>query len=503
MNLPGNSPGFILLDLKTFLDNKDKALLEYLVSWAQIKKEKEEQVLDSIPSLVWVVDREGTIICANKSFADFWGKEKNKLLGKKITGLSGLGEKDILWEKLEDVYLGAKEVRFEEKLSSTAGEERWMDITLSPLYAEGGEIRGVTFIASDITQRKDREEELKHLSMHDSLTGLYNRFYFEEEMERLNNERHYPLSIIVCDVDGLKMINDILGHEKGDELLKRAAEIIKIPFRTSDVVSRVGGDEFAVILPSTNEETVKEIVGRLLKTVESYNKNKAGLPISLSIGYATGTHPGVQIIDIFRQADNNMYQEKYQRGPAVKKMIYDSLLEILARKDFQDKGLIERLQSYVILLGQAVGLSPDEIENLKLFSLVHDIGKVSIDSRIISKKEALSSSEWEEIKRHPEIGYRIALSLPKLAHVAELILQHHEWWNGRGYPQGLEGRDIHLYARILAVVDAYFAMTSPRPYRPPLSHEEAMRELRRCRGIQFDPRVVDIFEALIEQEYLM
>ena len=458
----------------------------------------ENGVLDSVPSLIWVLNRENKFTFVNKSCAAFLGIDAGNLIGKPLNGTFDPLEAKKLLKAAGEVFGGGRKYRLEAKLEDQEHRLRWMDIVLTPVFNNQQEVCGVTFTASDVTKHKLNEEKLKYFSMHDQLTGLYNRLYFEEEIRRLNAERHYPISIIVCDVDGLKFVNDVMGHGQGDELLKIAAKIIRKPFRSSDVVARVGGDEFAVILPSTGEDIVEKIATRLQKTVEKNNKKRNNIPLSLSIGFATGNHISQKIMEIYNLADDNMYKNKYERGETAKRKIIDYLLSNLRKKDFRDDKYEERLQCMSLLLGQAIGLSFEDLRCLLQLARVHEIGKIKIDESILLKKGVLSEDEWKEVKRHPETGYHIARGSEELAPVAEYILQHHEYWDGGGYPKGLKGREIHLYSRIMAIVEAYEAMTTPRPYRKALPLSEAINELEKNSGSKFDPRLTDIFISLIE-----
>jgi|GEM_PF-2042966 diguanylate cyclase (GGDEF)-like protein/PAS domain S-box-containing protein len=493
----------ILLDLRSVPEEDDEALLGSLIASLSGGREREMQVLDTVANPIWVLDYRGAFVFANKAGVGLWRTENEHLLGRKIEDVIGPKAAVAIRESLNSVLNTGEETSIEIRIEGPAGEDRWLDIKLAPGFTDQGKVGRVTFSANDVTGRKRTEEELKHSSMHDPLTGLYNRAYFEEEMRRLDTDRHYPMSFVVCNVDELKLINDTLGHDKGDELLRIAAATIKKPFCISDVVARIGGDEFAVVLPKTDEQTAREVCERIEKAVEEYNRTKSGLPLSLSVGFATGTEPSQGIQAVYKRAGDNMYESKLRRSGLSEGKVVDFFLNLLAKKGVVDEGHAVRLQRIVQLLGRTLGLSPEGIKSLLLLSKVYDVGKVGIDEAIILKDGTLSSKEWEEIKRHSEVGSRIVRFSPETAILADYVLQHHEWWDGSGYPQGLKGKDIHLYARILAIADAYQAMTSPRPYRRPLSHEEALAELKRRGGTQFDPRLVDIFVSLFNQEYLM
>ncbi len=487
----------LFLDLRSMSEEDDKRLVSSLkLTWK--RKESEYDVLERTPALIWVVDRQGNFLYANRACERFWGTDARGLPGKAMSDVSPVLA-EHLQEKLEEVLDNRQESSQELFLESAEGKSRCFEIVLTPVFDQQDEVKETTCTAYEITGLKRMEEELKQISMHDSLTGLYNRAYFEEEMRRLDAHRHYPVSIVVFDVDGLKIINDILGHKQGDELIKDAATIIKKPFRTSDVVARVGGDEFAVILPSTSEKTTEQICQRLKAALQEYNRNNIRIPLRLSIGYATGEEPG-EMISIFEKADQRMYQDKFEHADTVRQKFYEVLIRKMWEKDFMDENGLRKLERLVFLLCRSMGFNQEEVDLVSLLAQIYDIGKISVDDRIIFKQGTLTPAEWEEIKKHPETGYRIASLSPEMKPVADYILQHHEYWDGSGYPRGLKGANIHLYARIMAVVDAYSAMTSPRPYREALTHDEAMQELVRMKGVQFDPRLVDIFVSLVDME---
>lgn len=349
----------------------------------------------------------------------------------------------------------------------------------------------------EISDRKLIEERLQHQSFHDSLTGLYNRTYFEEEMLRQDKRRDGPASLFVFDVDGLKLINDTLGHDRGDKLLNEAGSLLLHCFRDSDMVARIGGDEFAALLPDTDEATAKQVCERIHRQIEEWNALQDKEILSLSVGFSSSSHPGVTMRDLFKRADDSMYREKLHRRQSTRSAIVQTVMKLLEARDFITEGHAERMQDMVVRMGRDLGYSESKLADLRLFAQFHDVGKVGIPDRILMKAGPLDADEKTEMQRHCEIGYRIAQSAPDLLPIAEWILKHQEWWNGEGYPLGVGGEDIPLECRILSIVDAYDAMTSDRPYRNALSTEVAIAELRRCSGTQFEPTMVERFIRLL------
>jgi diguanylate cyclase (GGDEF)-like protein len=340
---------------------------------------------------------------------------------------------------------------------------------------------------------------LKSLSLHDPLTSLYNRNYFEEEMSRIEKARYDTVGIVSCDVDGLKLVNDTLGHDHGDNLLIAAARVIRESFREGDLVARIGGDEFSVLLPNTTEETIESACQRIQEAVANYNATTPELPLSISVGYAVSNGDGRNPKDLFKEADNIMYRRKLYHTKSVRSTIVKTLISTLQARDFTTKKHVDRLERLLAGMAALIGLPDSMISDLALLAKFHDIGKVGIPDSILFKPGPLTSEEWVEMRRHCEIGYRIALSASELIPIADWILKHHEWWDGHGYPLGIKGEEIPIQCRLLAITDAYEALTSVRPYRRAFSHEEAVAELLKNSGTQFEPKLLEKFLQMLEE----
>ncbi len=455
-----------------------------------------QAILQATPDPLVVYDRVGQPQYINPSFSKVFGWSFEELQGKRIPFVPE-NQKELTFSKIREIYHTGVPVTFDTKRLTK--DNRLLDIRVSAAIIRSSleEHYGLVVILTDITERKQLEEKLKGMSIFDSLTGLYNRNFFEEEMKRLSDGRHNPLGIIVCDLDGLKFINDTLGHQSGDQMLITIGDILRQNFRSSDIIARIGGDEFAALLTETDPDVIEQMLQRLRQAVEDYNSADPELPLSLSMGHAVseGGAPDMQVL--FREADNRMYREKIQREGSARSSILQALTGSMQARDFNTQGHCDRLQELAISLARSLDLSQDFVNDLFLLARFHDLGKVGVPDHILFKPGALTEEQWRQMRQHCEIGHRIASSVPDLEPIADLILKHHERWDGRGYPLGLSGTDIPLSCRILAIIDAYDAMTSDRPYRKALTSQEAIAELKRCAGTQFDPELVERFLRIL------
>ncbi len=360
----------------------------------------------------------------------------------------------------------------------------------------------VAGIITGAIARHKADRQIRNLSFHDQLTGIYNRRYFELEVARLDRSREHPIAVISADLDGLKLINDTIGHSEGDHYLQAGAEVLKSALRASDILARVGGDEFALLLPRTDRAAAELLVNRIRRKINEYNLEQTDLPLSISLGLAVSESADYPLKETYRMADNSMYTDKLQQGKKARAEIVSSLLASLFKRGNLAEGESDQVQELAIRLGQTLKLPEDNLARLALLAQVYDLGKVGLPDSIIhnsmqSKAGSLSDAEREALHRHPEIGYRIASSSPDLTDVADLILKHHENYNGSGYPLGLKEDAIPVECRILSIAIAYSAMTNPRAYADRLSHKEALAELKRCAGSQLDPEVVEVFVEMM------
>ena len=326
------------------------------------------------------------------------------------------------------------------------------------------------------------------MSFHDQLTGLYNRHFFEEELLRLDTERNLPLTIALLDVNGLKLTNDAFGHKKGDELLVKVAENLKTECRFDDIIARIGGDEFVILLPKTSEQEASNIIERIYTSIE--NTKMDNIIISVSIGFDTKTNATQPVSEIFSKAEEHMYRKKLTESQSMRNKTISLILQSLNQADSKEKRHSENVSKIAVKIGELLNLNQQTLKEIELAGLMNDIGKIAINNEVLTKFGIFSESEMIEIRRHPEIGYHILKSVDEYAPLAECALSHHERWDGTGYPRGLKQDEIPFIARIIQIADAFDAMTSFRSYKETLSIQEALEEIKNNSGTQFDPDIV-------------
>lgn len=427
--------------------------------------------------------------------------DKESLLGRGIWEFSPERQADGQLSRtkalqLLEACLRESKLRFEWLQTKADGEIIPVEVVLTVITLQGETV--IHSLIRDMSEHMDLKEKLKHISYHDQLTGIYNRHYFEEELQRLNVRRNLPLTVMMADVNGLKLINDSFGHAVGDKLLQKVAVLIKKGCREDDIISRIGGDEFMVLFPQTDSNEVNRIEKRIQELTAQ--EKLESLDISISFGWATKHTEAEDISDILKKAEDYLYKKKLFESPSMRGRTINTIIHTLHEKNKREEAHSYRVSAICEAMGEVLGLSADEIKELKNVGLLHDIGKIAVDELMLNKPGKLTVEEWNEMARHPEIGYRILSTVNDMAEMAEHVLAHHERWDGSGYPKGLKGHEIPLQARIITLADAFDAMTSDRPYRKALSQQTAINELVHNAGTQFDPQLVEEFLRMLSMK---
>jgi diguanylate cyclase (GGDEF)-like protein len=337
-------------------------------------------------------------------------------------------------------------------------------------------------------------EASRREALTDSLTGLANRrkllVDLADELEQAHDEE--PRMLALFDLNGFKAYNDSFGHPAGDALLARLAAKLAEAVAPIGHAYRMGGDEFCVLLP------VSEPV--LHRVAQALNESGEGFAVTAAYGAAVVPDDATTVSAALSVADERLYAHKEALAEMRRGTAHEPLLRTLAEREPELRAHVADVSSVAVRLGERLGLAPDELDELRLAAELHDVGKLAIPDVVLQKTEPLDATEWGFIQSHTLIGQRILGAAPGLRPVGEVVRSTHENWDGSGYPDGLVGETIPLAARIIAVCDAYSAMTSDRPYRAARTPGEAVAELRRCAGRQFDARVVELLCAVLADE---
>lgn len=480
----------------TLEDITDQKKSEELLKESQLRY---EQLAEASSSVAWEIDKNGLYTYISPVCEKVFGYTPEEMIGKMYFYDLALEEDREKFKEFGFSALGQKEPisDYEYRIKNKNNEIIWLISNGFPVLDERGEILAFRGIEIDVTYLKEIEDRIRYLSFHDQLTGLYNRRFFEEELKRLDTERNLPLSLAMIDVNGLKLVNDAFGHKAGDDMLKKVGQIIKRECRLDDIVARIGGDEFVILLPKTNSSDAISILNRIHKAVEKENIEAINLSISYGCDTKRKKHENVE--DVLKMAETNMYRLKTSERTSLRR----ETIKIILQRLFQDiplEGIHSNGVSQIcISIGKALGLNDAELNKLKMSGLLHDVGIIAINKDIILKKDPLDENDWKEIKRHPEVSYTILSSSNEYSIFAEDVLYHHERYDGNGYPKGLKGEEIPLNSRIIAVADAYDSMINDRPYRKAKEKSEVIKILKEEAGKQFDPRIVKVFlDKIIE-----
>jgi len=360
------------------------------------------------------------------------------------------------------------------------------------------ELNEVLIIIRDMTERTQMEMKLREMAERDGLTKLYNRHCFMEKLNVYEGNYVNLLTLLLIDIDGLKLVNDTLGHSYGDSIIMTIANILSTLFQNYGFVSRVGGDEFGIVLEGYPQEQIEQMLVQMGDMIKEYNEKTDIFNISVSSGYSFLKKGKVLPNYMFQEADNNMYQNKLLKEASNRNSLVKALMKTLEAKDFITEGHADRLEELSVKMAKALKLTQNRLDRIKLLARFHDIGKVGIPDQILMKPSRLNEEEWNVMKTHSNIGKRIAEASPELKDISSLIFYHHERFDGAGYPLGLKGREIPVECRILSILDTYDAMTNDRPYRKALPERAAVDEIIKNSGSQFDPDMVDVFLSLLQ-----
>jgi diguanylate cyclase (GGDEF)-like protein/PAS domain S-box-containing protein len=492
-----------IVDSKETLEQKNAELIKANELQKElhmaIAKEKVllSALINSIPEVILYKDASGVYLGCNKAAEKHIGRPADEIMGKTDFDLYTKDMAEVYRENDLLIMRSREPMKNEEIISLPDGTQMLHEKIKSPLFDVYNNVIGVIGAGRDITERKEKEEKILYLSQHDALTGLYNRAIFGEMIKAVDSPEHLPISYIIGDINGMKLINDAFGYSEGDRVLKEIAGVLKQVARSEDIISRIGGDEFAILLPNTDGRTARKIADKIKSLCMRHQKEEQMVCFSITLGYATKVKADESLNKVMIRANDSMLRHKLLEQNSMHSSILMSIKSTMFEKSNETEEHAERLGELSKMLGSLVGLSDEQLDELELLSTLHDIGKICVDKKILTKTEKLSDEEWMEIRRHPEVGFRIAESTPELKHIAEYILCHHERWDGKGYPQGLKGEEIPLLSRILAISDAYDAMTNDRAYRKAMSKDCASAEILKNAGAQFDPNLSSLFIEMV------
>ncbi|MDY9922046.1 MAG: PAS domain S-box protein [Synergistota bacterium] len=510
---------WISLDVAALIESKEDDRLHMWIVQDINERELAKQALEesersksvllaNLPGMAYrcLYDPEWTMLFVSDGCFELTGYRPEDLVSSKTLPFSDLIKeeyKQMLWLEWERVLALHKAFKSEYAITTASGESKWVLETGQGVYRSDGSVEAIEGIIIDITNLKKKEEEICYINDHDRLTDLYNRQYFEKKLSEMNREENLPITVLVADINGLHLINEAFGQHEGDLVIVKSSWMIRNCCREEDTIARIGGDEFGIIMPMTGKDQAHELLDSIKNECKSYNENNRSKSpeINISMGYATISDELQPAEEALKTANEYMRNRKLFSQQSSYSDIINSIMTTVYEKSQETERHAERLSELSTRVGRMLNLMEKDLGELQLLGMLHDIGKIGIDDKILNKPGMLTEDEWVVMKRHPEIGYRIAMASHKLARIADYILAHHERWDGSGYPKGLKGEDIPLLSRILAVADAYDAMTEDRVYRKAMSKEQAIEEIRRNSGRQFDPLIAKIFiDSVLTEE---
>lgn len=468
-------------------NNRNRAVLEQVNFKVELSDKMWQLLRKNTHDAIFILNQKGDVVFSNAV------NPNNNNVYTEIKDL--IPEKKLFrfYELIKAVLLRGKSRELEfEKVINRGKKYYYCKIVLLKQQVEPQ----LMVIISDITSRKSVELKLQYMLYHDKLTNLFNRNFIENVLLKADIEKLLPLSIIIADINGLKIINDNYGNDAGDEAIKNTAKVLKTFFRRNDWVSRYGGDEFLVFMPKTDNNGAANLVHRIRKYLEAL---KVGSSAKFTLGVSTVLSSKQDVNVSIHEAENKMHISKLSATNSYRSVVIESLKTTLLEKDFETREHTHRIEVMAKKMAVKMNLSDELQDELYLIASLHDIGKIGISDNILLKNGKLNEEEWKIIKTHPQMGYTICKTIPELTPVADMVRCHHEWWNGCGYPLGLIGEEIPLLSRITTIIDSFDVMTNKRAYKQPMIKSDAIEELKRCSGTQFDPELVKIFCTIVKE----
>ncbi|MGE4584315.1 MAG: HD domain-containing phosphohydrolase [Sphaerochaeta sp.] len=433
----------------------------------------------------------GAIKNINPAYLAMLGYEEQEMLAKTWTDITH--PDDLHLTKAITTELNKKNpgpYQFDKRFIRKDGTVVWANLSLSIFNADDPLSVESLCMTVDITERKLYEQKILYASAHDELTGLHNRSHFENFVRDLVLLPGQSVTVAFADVNGLRILNEAFGREEGNLLLKRIALILEKHLRSNDYLSRVGGDEFALILFNRTLDESEALLASLKAEISAIEMMGSVHP---SVSFGLCRVDRISLNEAIKQAEKDVATRKLLESPHMRGKAVYAIINTLHEKNKREELHSRRVSELCETLSRAAGMGDLAAAELRVVGLLHDIGKIAIHESVLNKQGRLTGEEWKEMQRHAEIGYRILNSVEDMATLAQYVLAHHEHYDGSGYPKGLVGSAIPLQSRIIAIADAYDAMTADRPYRSSISSEEAGREIKRNAGRQFDPNLARIF----------
>ena len=480
-----------IVALNYLVQSRTRALFETNEQLSHSQSQN-KAIINAIPDGIFLLDNDSRVLECKIEGADTPFPNRSDMIMRKLSDIMPVPYGDKLKEAIDNMAR-INELHHMDLEITLDGTRRTFEVRL----IRSGK-NEVIALVRDMTSHYESLENIKYLSYHDQLTGLFNRYMFEEELERLDVNRNTPLSIIMADVNGLKLVNDCFGHPTGDKLLIKFSEILKKVFRADDIICRLGGDEFVIILPHTTHVVTKELIKRINAVCDDVKFHN----LSLSVAFGSATKMGMSdsIVDVMKYAEDQMYKRKLFEAPKIKEQMVAKLLDSLFESSDVEADHAEAVEKYSEMLGNAMGFNQTEMETLKTAARHHDIGKIAIDHNVLYKHGTLTTTEMEMIRSHPDIGYRILSVVNEMSDCADIVLAHHERWDGKGYPKGLEGDEIPLMSRIISIADVYSTITLKTHYKETITPLEGVEEIKKHSGTQFDPILGRKFVALMKDK---